>query len=139
MTDAAAKPRRTLGDRWRSTIDLFKSRKTLTMLGLGFASGLPLLLIAATLSVWLRQAGITRSSIGLFSAALLCYVFKPFWAPLVDRLRIPLLSALGQRRSWMLMAQGAIAIAITSMAFSDPRADVMHVAIWGFILALSSA
>ena len=85
MTDAAAKPRRTLGDRWRATLDLFKSRKTLTMLGLGFASGLPLLLIAATLSVWLRQAGITRSSIGLFSVALLAYAFKPLWAPFLDR------------------------------------------------------
>jgi PAT family beta-lactamase induction signal transducer AmpG len=128
-----------MASRWRSTLDLFKRRETLTMLGLGFASGLPLLLIAATLSVWLRQAGITRSSIGLFSIALLAYVFKWAWAPLVDRLHIPLLSRFGQRRSWMLLAQTAIAIAIASMAFSDPKVDVMHLAIWALILAFSSA
>lgn len=139
MTDASAKPRQTLMARWRSTLALFERRETLTMLGLGFASGLPLLLIAATLSVWLRQAGITRSSIGLFSIALLAFAFKPVWAPLVDRIRLPGLHTLGQRRSWMMLAQIAIAICISAMAFGDPKADVMHLAIWALVLAFSSA
>ncbi|MES1197616.1 MAG: MFS transporter [Pseudomonadota bacterium] len=136
--DAQKKPN-AVSERWSRIAGLFKRRATLTMLGLGFASGLPLLLIAATLSVWLRQAGITRSSIGLFSIALLAYALKPFWAPLVDRFRIPWLSRFGQRRSWMLLMQSVIAIAIISMAFSDPKADVMHLAIWGLVLAFASA
>jgi PAT family beta-lactamase induction signal transducer AmpG len=134
MTDAA-KP----ATRWGKIVALFRRRETLAMLGLGFASGLPLLLIAANLSLWLRQAGITRASIGLFSIALLAYAFKPFWAPLVDRVQIPVLRKFGQRRSWMLLAQIVIALAITAMAFCDPKANVMQLAICGLVLAFSSA
>src|SRR5262245_7840534 len=105
MAEAAtqgAPSKKTLVGRWRATVALFERRETLAMLGLGFASGLPLLLVLSTLSIWLRQAGISRSDIGMLAFALLAYSFKPLWAPLVDRVRIPVLWGLvGQRRSWM--------------------------------------
>src|SRR5215475_2195998 len=137
MTDAAApKP----ATRWSAIAALFRRRETLAMLGLGFASGLPLLLILSTLSVWLRQGGISRSDIGLLAFALLAYTFKWVWAPLVDSLRLPWLHGrLGQRRSWMLVAQCAIVFAIVMMALGDPRADIGHLATFAVVLAFSSA
>ncbi len=139
MTDAAA-PRKTLATRWSAIAALFRRRETLAMLGLGFASGLPLLLILSTLSVWLRQGGISRSNIGLLAFALLAYTFKWVWAPLVDSLRLPWLHGrLGQRRSWMLVAQCVIVFAIVMMAFGDPRADIGRLATFAVVLAFASA
>ena len=70
------------------------------MLALGFSSGLPLLLVFGTLSFWLREAGVSRTSIGFFSWVALAYGVKWLWSPLVDRLPLPLLSRwLGRRRS----------------------------------------
>ncbi len=91
------------------------------LLLLGFSSGLPLLLIFATLSLWLREAGVDRSAATFFSWAALGYSFKFVWAPLIDRLPLPVLSKrLGQRRGWLLVAQFAVIAAITGMAFCDP-------------------
>jgi len=138
MTDAAAKPQTATG--WSRIAALFQRRETLAMLGLGFASGLPLLLVLSTLSVWLRQGGISRSDIGLLAFALLAYTFKWLWAPLVDSLRLPFLHAwLGQRRSWMLVAQVAILFAIGMMATGDPKADIARLATFAVVLAFSSA
>src|SRR5579871_2945953 len=84
----------------------FLDRRTLVMLGLGFAAGLPNLLIFDTLSAWLREAGLSLETIAFFSLATLAYAFKFVWAPLVDRTQIPFLTPrLGHRRSWMLVAQ----------------------------------
>jgi PAT family beta-lactamase induction signal transducer AmpG len=138
MTDAAAKPQS--ATRWGRIAALFQRRETLAMLGLGFASGLPLLLVLSTLSVWLRQGGISRSDIGLLAFALLAYTFKWVWAPLVDSLRLPLLHDwLGQRRSWMLVAQCAILFAIAMMALGNPKADIVQLAVFAVVLAFSSA
>ncbi len=88
---------------------------------LGFSSGLPLLLIFATLSLWLREAGVERAAVTYFSWAALGYSFKFVWAPLIDKLPLPVLSRrLGQRRGWLLVAQFAVIAAIVAMAFCDP-------------------
>lgn len=98
-------------------------RRLLGMLLLGFSAGLPLLLIFSSLSVWLREAGVERSAITYFSWAALGYSFKFVWAPLVDRLPLPLLTAaLGRRRSWLLLAQLGIALALVLMGAADPAA-----------------
>ena len=95
--------------------------KVAALLFLGFASGLPYLLIFATLSIWLREAGVERAAVTYFSWAALGYSFKFVWAPLVDKLPLPLLTdRLGQRRAWLLVAQCAVIGAIVLMAFSDP-------------------
>ena len=91
------------------------------LLFLGFSSGLPLLLIFATLSLWLREAGVERAAVTYFSWAALGYSFKFVWAPLIDKLPLPVLSrSLGQRRGWLLVAQFAVIGAIVGMAFCDP-------------------
>lgn len=91
------------------------------MLALGFAAGLPALLIFDTLSAWLRQAGLSLDVIAFFSLATLAYAFKFLWAPVVDRTRIPGLTAwLGHRRSWMLVVQILIAMGLALISFTDP-------------------
>jgi PAT family beta-lactamase induction signal transducer AmpG len=87
------------------------------MLGLGFAAGVPLLLLFSSLSLWLREAGVERATVTFFSWAALGYAFKWVWAPLVDRLPVPGFSRwLGRRRSWMLVSQGVIIAALLGMA-----------------------
>ena len=91
------------------------------MLLLGFSAGLPLLLVLGTLSFRLREAGIDRSTIGHLSWVGLAYGVKWMWAPLVDRLPIPWLTArLGRRRSWLLLSQAVIMAGLVGMALNDP-------------------
>ncbi len=105
----------------RPTITAWLHPRVAALLFLGFSSGLPLLLIFATLSLWLREAGVERSAVTYFSWAALGYSFKFVWAPLIDKLPLPVLSRLmGQRRGWLLVAQFAVIGAIVGMAFCDP-------------------
>lgn len=91
------------------------------MLVLGFSAGLPILLIFSSLSLWLREAGVERSAVTFFSWAALGYSFKFVWAPLVDRLPLPFLTAkLGRRRGWLLFSQLLIVASIIAMAMVDP-------------------
>ena len=104
-----------------ATLAAYLQPQVASLLFLGFSSGLPLLLIFATLSLWLREAGVERAAVTYFSWAALGYSFKFVWAPLVDKLPIPMLAArMGQRRAWLLTAQLAVIAAIALMAFSDP-------------------
>jgi len=97
-------------------------KRVLTMLCLGFSAGVPILLIFSTLSLWLGEAGVKKSAVTMFSWAALGYSFKFVWAPIVDKLPIPLLNAMGRRRSWMLLSQIAVIGAILWMASVDPSA-----------------
>ncbi len=109
-------------DSWLDSLKLFCHRRVIAMLFLGFSSGVPLLLIFSSLSLWLREAGVDRAVVTYFSWAALGYSFKFVWAPLVDQLPLPLLTRmLGRRRAWMLVAQLAIAGAILLMASINPQ------------------
>ena len=125
---------------WSSALKVYLEPASLRMLALGFAAGLPLLLLLGTLSFWLREAGISRATIGHLSWIGLAYAFKWAWAPLVDQLPIPLLTRwLGRRRSWLLLAQAAIIAALVAMALSDPQRSLDAV-VWAAIaLAFASA
>ena len=91
------------------------------MLFLGFSAGLPFMLVFSTLSAWLREVGIERATIGMLSWVGIIYSIKFFWAPVVDRLPLPLLHRLlGRRRSWLLLAQAGIAVGLFNMAHLDP-------------------
>ena len=91
---------------WGDTLRVYAEPPTLRMFFLGFAAGLPLLLVLGTLSFRLREAGIDRTTIGYLSWVGLAYGFKWAWAPLVDRLALPWLTrTLGRRRSWLLASQ----------------------------------
>lgn len=91
-----------------------------TMFFFGFASGLPFLLVAGTLAYWLKEHGITLKDITMIASAGLAYSFKFLWAPLVDRLRLPLLGRLGQRRSWILSMQVLVMAGLLAMAAVTP-------------------
>jgi PAT family beta-lactamase induction signal transducer AmpG len=110
------------------------------MLALGFSAGLPLLLVLGTLSFWLREAGIDRTTIGYLSWVGLAYGFKWAWAPLVDRLPLPLLTRwLGRRRSWLLLSQLAIVAGLAGMALSDPKVSLTVVVWCALVVAFASA
>ena len=132
--DQTAKPS------WRDTFKVYLEAPTLRMLLLGFSAGLPLLLVLGTLSFWLREAGIDRTTIGYLSWVGLAYGFKWVWAPLVDRMPIPLLTRwLGRRRSWLLLAQLAVMVGLVAMSFNDPQVALQPV-IWGALaVAFGSA
>jgi MFS transporter, PAT family, beta-lactamase induction signal transducer AmpG len=124
---------------WQA-IKAYGQPSVLRMLLLGFAAGLPLLLVLGTLSFWLREAGIKRETIGYLSWVGLAYGFKWAWAPLVDRLHIPLLTrALGRRRSWLLVAQCGVVAGLIGMAFTDPQASLQPVVFFALLVAFSSA
>ncbi len=102
----------------------FAQPAALTMFFFGFTSGLPFLLVGSTLSTWLKDSGVSLEQIGLISLVGLTYSFKFLWAPVVDSLRVPLLSRLGQRRSWLLFAQGLLALALLGMAWVTPMGSL---------------
>ena len=126
----------------RATLAAWRHPQVLALAFLGFSSGLPLLLIFATLSLWLREAGVERAQVTYFSWAALGYSFKFVWAPFIDKLPLPLLGRrLGQRRAWLLAAQLAVIGAIALMAHSDPAAPggLTLMAVAAVALGFSSA
>jgi len=110
------------------------------MLALGFSAGLPLLLVLGTLSFWLREAGIDRTTIGHLSWVGLAYGFKWVWSPLVDRLPLPVLTRVfGRRRSWLLLSQLVIMGALASMAVTDPKLSLTPIVWSALAVAFASA
>lgn len=124
---------------WLAAWHVYLEPASLRMLALGFAAGLPLLLVLGTLSFRLREAGIDRATIGHLSWVGLAYGFKWAWAPLVDRLPLPGLNRLGQRRSWLLLAQGVIAAGLVGMALADPREALGPIVWCALCVAFGSA
>lgn len=128
------------GRGWVATLAACRQPKVLVMLFFGFSAGLPLLLIFSTLSLWLRDAAVDRSTVTYFSWAALAYSFKFIWAPLVDRFPLPWLSAaLGRRRGWLLLAQGGVIGALLWMAFTDPATHLLSMALAAVLLGFSGA
>ena len=125
---------------WKATFLVYLEPPTVRMLLLGFSAGLPLLLVLGTLSFWLREAGLDRTTIGYLSWVGLAYGFKWVWAPLVDRLPLPLLTRwLGRRRSWLLVSQLTIMAGLASMALTDPRVALQPVVWCALAVAFASA
>ena len=113
---------------WRAALRVYREPASLRMALLGFSAGLPLLLVFGTLSFWLREAGIDRTTIGHLSWVGLAYGFKWVWSPLVDRMPIPWLTGwMGRRRSWLLLSQGVIMAALVGMAYTDPQLSLAPV------------
>jgi MFS transporter, PAT family, beta-lactamase induction signal transducer AmpG len=111
-----------------------------SMFALGFSAGLPFLLVFTTLTAWLTEAGVTRSAIGFFSWIGITYSIKVFWSPLVDRVRLPWLGRrLGQRRSWILLAQVMIVAGLVGMAATDPAQNLLQMALLALLVAFGSA
>lgn len=125
---------------WLAGAAIYRHPRVAAMLFLGFSAGLPFLLVFSTLSAWLAQAGIQRSTIGLLSWVGITYSIKFFWAPVVDRLRLPLLhAALGRRRSWMLIAQLGMGAGLAGLALQDPATQLGTMIGCALLVAFSSA
>jgi len=119
----------------------FTQARVIGMLFLGISAGIPLLLIFSSLGLWLREAGIERATVTYFSWAALGYSFKFVWAPLVDKLPLPFLTGwLGHRRSWILVSQFMVILAISLMAMVNPAHDNLTLmAVAAILLGFSSA
>jgi len=123
-----------------SALAFFGDRRALVMLALGFAAGLPYLLVFDTLSAWLRVANLSIEVIGYFSLATIASSLKFLWAPLIDRASVPGLTKwLGHRRSWMLVAQAAIIVGLWLIAGSNPAQNLSLVAFFAVLVGFSSA
>jgi len=135
QTDTAAR-----ADSWQETLTLLLSARSLRMLLLGFSSGLPLLLVFSTLSVWLIKAGVQRDAVTFFSWAGIAYGFKFVWSPLIDRIPLPVLAdRLGHRRAWLLVSQLCIMAAILFTATTDPATSLVWTAIGAVAIGFTSA
>ena len=136
MSDQAT----TRTEQWRETVSLLLDPRSLRMLVLGFSSGLPLLLVFSTLSVWLIKAGVERGLVTFFSWAGIAYAFKFIWSPLVDRISLPVLTpALGHRRGWLLFSQICIIAAILFTASADPAQSLTWTALGAVAIGFTSA
>ena len=123
-----------------AALAVFIERRALVMLALGFASGLPNLLIFDTLSLWLREAGLSLQVISIFALATLSYSLKFLWAPLIDRTRIPgLTHLLGPRRSWMIVLQVLLMIGLWLISGTDPARNLAVMAAFAAFVAFVSA
>lgn len=125
---------------WIEALSAYRHPRVAAMVFLGFSAGLPFPLVFATLSALLRDYGIDKATIGFFAWIGLAYSLKVLWAPVVDRLQLPLIGRfLGQRRSWMLVAQIGVAVGLTVVARLDPAADIGLFAWIILAVAVSSA
>ena len=125
---------------WLSAFRIYTHPRVLGMLSLGFSAGLPLLLIMGTLSFWLREADVDRTTIGHLSWIGLAYGFKWLWSPLVDRMPLPILTRfLGRRRAWLLLSQIVIAISLVGVANSDPAVNLTYTVFFALAVAFASA
>ena len=137
MTGPSA-PRRGL-EQARSALSVYRDRRLAAIFGLGVASGLPSSLVFATLSIWLREEGLSRTAIGLFGAVATPYAINFLWAPILDHARLPVLGVLGRRRSWIVAVQALLCLAIAAMALADPTAQTAMLALAAFVVAVLSA
>ncbi len=128
---------------WKQAFIAFAHPRVIAMLFLGLSAGIPILLIFSSLGLWLREAGLDRTTVTFFSWAALGYSFKFVWAPLVDKLPVPFLTrVLGRRRGWILLAQFSIIAAILWMSSIDPATgsySLVLMAVAAVLLGFSSA
>lgn len=117
----------------------YLEREPLAALLLGISSGFPYAMIGATLTTRLAQGGVDKKSVTAFALAFLVYNLKVFWAPLVDRVRLPLLGRLGQRVSWLLLSAVAVAASVAWLGLADPATDLRLVAIAAIAVGVSGA
>ncbi len=125
---------------WLAATKVYFDRRVITVLFLGFSSGLPLLLVFSTLSLWLKDEGISKTVIGLFALVRMPYTFKFVWAPLIDRLPVPFLGGwLGRRRAWVVVTQIALMISILALASTSPSLTPGLTALYAAFVAFCSA
>ena len=128
------------GQQWGAALRVYRHPRVLAMLFLGFSAGLPFMLVAGTLTARLFVDGVSMAEIGMFAWVGIMYSVKFVWAPVIDRMRLPLLNRwLGRRRSWMLLAQVGVGLALMGLAYSDPAVNLGRFAWFAVLVAFASA
>ena len=126
--------------RWLKAAEVYRDRRQLIILLMGFASGMPFLLTGSTLTYWMSRTDVDLTTIGMFALVGTPYAFKFAWAPLVDQLPLPVLDRwLGRRRSWMLLAQIGILVSVVLLGWSDPAHTPWFTAFAAVLVAFFSA
>jgi len=124
---------------WIDSIRPYLERAPLAALALGISSGFPYAMIGATLTTRLAQDGIDKKTVTAFSLAFLVYNLKWMWAWIVDGMPIPLLSRLGQRVSWLIVAGAMVVAAVSFLASLDPKADIGTTALAAILVGIAGA
>lgn len=124
---------------WRDLLRALGRRKSGAMFVLGFAAGLPYVLITGTLNAWFTEEGISVKTIGVFSWVVLIYSFKFLWSPAIDRAPLPKILNMGQRRAGIFLLQGVILAALLAISTANPVDQINLIAIAAVICTLASA
>lgn len=125
---------------WQLTLKSYLDKRLLWVFLLGCASGFPWLLIGSNMSGWLKDAGLTRTAIGLFGSIFIVYALNWLWAPLIDRFKLPFLyKTLGQRRSWIFLMQSVVLICTLFIANTDPALNLWLTSSLALTIALASS
>lgn len=119
-------------------LKIYQDRRMVTMLSFGFSSGFPLALVVSTLTLWLKDSGVALVTIGALSLIKTPFSFKWAWAPFVDRVKLPFLSRLGQRRSWALLSQIMLFLGIMGMSTVNIQSGLTLLIIFAVIVVFSS-
>ena len=119
---------------------VYFDRRMIKILLLGAISGFPWVIIGSSLSLWLKEDGLSRSTIGWAGLIFAVYAFNYLWAPIIDRVRIPLLTnKFGHRRSWIIVMQTIILLSLISWSLINPTTNLALVISIGLIIAIASA
>ena len=122
------------------TFSVYFDKRMLRILLLGAISGFPWVLIGSSLSLWLKEEGLSRSTIGWAGLIFAVYAFNYLWAPLIDRLQIPYLTKkIGHRRGWIVLMQIAILVCLIAWSFINPTENLALLITIGLIIAVASA
>lgn len=125
---------------WRQALASYQDIRLLFIFFMGCASGFPWVLIGSNMSGWLNDAGLSRAAIGYFGSIFVVYALNFLWAPLLDRIKLPLLSRyLGQRRSWILLMQSLMLLATLAIAYTNPGESLLFTSLLAMTIALASA
>ena len=125
---------------WRETLASYQDIRLLFIFLLGCASGFPWVLLSSNMSGWLSDAGLSRAAIGYFGSVFIVYALNFLWAPLLDRIKLPILyPLLGQRRSWILLMQCLMLVATIAIAFTNPGQSLLFTSLLAMTIALTSA
>ena len=126
--------------KWSPTFSVYLERRMARILLLGIISGFPWVLIGSSLSLWLKEDGLSRSTIGWAGLIFGVYALNFLWAPLIDRLRVPYLTPkLGHRRAWIVMFQALIFVCLVGWSLTDPAVHLWGVIAIGLVIAIASA
>lgn len=125
---------------WAASAVMYTHPRVISMLFFGFASGLPFLLTSSTLIQWLTEAGVSKTTIGsVISLTGLPYTIKFLFAPVVEKYPLPILSLLGQRRSWLFLSQTGLMISLIALSYTNPSLSLWQTAACGMAVSFCAA